>query len=71
MWDVGGQATKLWKHYFDHIDAIIFAVDSTANQKYMQKSKQEIVKLLKDPALEKVPVLLMMNKMDLKDTLEF
>jgi hypothetical protein len=31
MWDVGGQATKLWKHYFDHIDAIIFVVDATAN----------------------------------------
>ena len=31
MWDVGGQATKLCKHYFDHIDAIIFVVDATAN----------------------------------------
>ena len=33
MWDVGGQATKLWKHYFDHIDAIVFVVDSTASKK--------------------------------------
>ena len=31
MWDVGGQATKLWKHYFDHIDAIIYVLDSTCN----------------------------------------
>jgi len=33
MWDVGGQATKLWKHYFEHIDAIIFVVDSTSDTK--------------------------------------
>ena len=29
LWDVGGQATKLWKHYFDKIDAVIFVIDST------------------------------------------
>ena len=43
MWDVGGQATKLWKHYFDHIDAIIFVVDSLSTAKYIQKSKNEII----------------------------
>jgi hypothetical protein len=29
MWDVGGQATKLWKHYFDHIDTIMFVLDAS------------------------------------------
>ena len=29
LWDVSGQATRLWKHYFDKINAIIFVVDST------------------------------------------
>ena len=62
LWDVGGQATKLWKHYFDHIDAIIFAVDCTSNDLRLQKSKKEIAKLIKDPALENVPILLMLNK---------
>lgn len=28
LWDVSGQATRLWKHYFDKINAIIFVVDS-------------------------------------------
>lgn len=32
MWDVGGQATKLWKHYFDHIDAILFVIDSACSE---------------------------------------
>ena len=29
MWDVGGAATKLWKHYYDKIDAIVFVIDSS------------------------------------------
>jgi hypothetical protein len=56
MWDVGGQATKLWKHYFDKIDAILFVIDAYAAQKdpsgkAMTKSKTELHKMAKDPAL--------------------
>ena len=29
LWDVGGSARKLWKHYYDKVDGIIFVVDST------------------------------------------
>ena len=35
FWDVGGQATKLWKHYFDHIDAVVFVIDSTDEEKLL------------------------------------
>lgn len=42
MWDVGGQATKLWKHYFDKIDAIIFAIDSTCDQNRLARSNVEL-----------------------------
>lgn len=74
MWDVGGQATKLWKHYFDKIDAIIFVVDAAQvnrdpEGRYIQKSKFELHKLSKDPALQKVPILVMVNKIDLLDEL--
>lgn len=68
MWDVGGQATKLWKHYFDHIDAIMFVVDCVSDDVRLEKTKKEINKLIKDPALENVPILLMLNKQDLKDS---
>lgn len=72
MWDVGGQATKLWKHYFDKIDAILFVIDANAaildpNGKAMQKSKTELHKMAKDQALSTVPILLMVNKIDLVD----
>ncbi len=45
FWDVGGQATKLWKHYFDHIDAVIFVLDSTDEEKLMF-AKDELRRLL-------------------------
>lgn len=65
MWDVGGQATKLWKHYFDKIDAIIYAIDATADAPLLQKNRVELSKVCKDKALENVPVILMINKVDL------
>jgi small GTP-binding protein len=33
FWDVGGQAVRLWKHYFDSIDAIIYVIDSTDKER--------------------------------------
>ena len=66
MWDVGGQATKLWKHYFDHIDAIIYVVDSTCDDKRLEKNKNELGKLGKDPSLQGVPLLVMLNKQDMQ-----
>ena len=35
FWDVGGQATKLWKHYFDHIEAVVFVLDSTDEERLL------------------------------------
>ena len=62
MWDVGGQATKLWKHYFDHIDAIIYVVDSTCDDKRLHKNQSELSKIGNDPSLKDVPLLVMLNK---------
>ena len=80
FWDVGGQATKLWKHYFDHIDAVIFVVDSTDEEKLFF-ARDELKRLLsiagKDATaasstaggsegLGDVPFLLMYNKKDME-----
>jgi GTPase SAR1 family protein len=64
MWDVGGQATKLWKHYFDHIDAVIFVVDSADEEKLLF-AKEELSRLVKDEGLTEVPFLLYYNKQDM------
>ena len=64
IWDVGGQATKLWKHYFDHINAIIFVIDSTDEEKLLF-ARDELNKIIKDESLLGVPLLIMYNKSDL------
>ena len=64
FWDVGGQATKLWKHYFDSVDGLIFVVDSTDRGR-IAKAKAELSRVGKDPSLSQVPDLLMFNKCDL------
>jgi len=66
FWDVGGQAVRLWKHYFDSIDAIIYVVDSTDKER-ITKARDEVHKISKDPALAGVPYLIMLNKIDLED----
>jgi signal recognition particle receptor subunit beta len=61
---VGGQATKLWKHYFDKIDAIVFVIDSTDEEKLLF-ARDEFQRILRDPALEATPALVFFNKSDL------
>ena len=50
FWDVGGQATKLWKHYFDSVDGLVFVIDST-DQSRIVKAKAELYRVGNDPAL--------------------
>ncbi len=66
FWDVGGQATKLWKHYFDSINGVIFVVDSTDDPRLMFVH-DELHGITADEALKKVPFLVYFNKRDLAD----
>ena len=66
FWDVGGQATKLWKHYFDHIEGVVFVIDSTDEEKLMF-AKEELKRVLSDESLGIAPFLLFYNKQDLAD----
>jgi len=66
FWDVGGQATKLWKHYFDSIDAVVFVIDSTDDTRLMFVH-DELHAVSQDAALKGVPFLIYLNKRDLVD----
>ena len=66
FWDVGGQATKLWKHYFDSIDGIFYVVDS-ADRERLKKARDELHRVGRDPAVGGVPYVIMINKSDLED----
>ena len=61
LWDVSGQATKLWKHYFESINAIIFVIDSSDKDR-MEKVKVELQKIAEDEELANAPILVFANK---------
>ena len=69
LWDVSGQATKLWKHYFDKINAIIFVIDSS-DQGKLAKVKQQMVKVCNDPDLGEAPIVIYYNKQDIEGALK-
>ena len=68
IWDVGGQATMLWKHYYQNTQAVIFVVDS-ADKSKMANAKSELFKLLDESSLSVCPILIYCNKQDLPNAL--
>ncbi len=68
LWDVSGQATRLWKHYFDKINAIIFVVDSSDREK-MPRAQEELHRVITDEELSQAPVLIFANKQDVPGAL--
>ena len=64
----GKQASRLWKHYFDSIDAVIFVIDS-ADKKRMFMVHEMLMRVNKDPNLTGVPFLVLLNKQDLENKL--
>ena len=65
LWDVSGQATRLWKHYFDKINAIIFVVDSSDRER-ISRAQEELHRVIADPELSQAPILVFANKQDLQ-----
>ena len=63
---MGGQATRLWKHYFDSVSGIIYVVDCTDKARLV-KARDELHKVSRDEALAGVPYLILINKWDLED----
>jgi GTPase SAR1 family protein len=55
---------KLWKHYYDRVDGIIFVVDST-DQDRIEAVNSELANILLEPTLKEVPILVMCNKTDI------
>ena len=70
MWDVGGQdkLRRLWRHYFDNNDAIIFVVDSNDRDR-VSIAKDELQKLTSEDALRDATLLVFANKQDLPNAM--
>ena len=66
LWDVSGQATRLWKHYFDKIHAIIFVIDSNDSER-LNKAKTLLHRCFSDKDLAAAPILIFANKQDMNE----
>tara|TARA_Y100000817_G_scaffold127142_1_gene99692 strand:+ start:2861 stop:3394 length:534 start_codon:yes stop_codon:yes gene_type:complete len=64
--DLGGQDSirKLWHHYFNGTDALVFVIDSADKNRFPLVSK-ELNNLLTNPMIRDIPILLFANKQDL------
>jgi ADP-ribosylation factor protein 1 len=70
IWDVGGsdRIRILWRHYYANTKAIIYVVDCS-DCPSLEESKEELWKMMEEPELENVPILIYANKCDLPTAL--
>ena len=57
-----------WRHYFERTDGLVFVVDSNDRDR-MGEVRDELWRLLNEPQLIRVPVLVLANKQDLPGAL--
>jgi small GTP-binding protein len=71
VWDIGGQdlLRKLWRHYYENVDAIIYIVDSNDRER-IELAKQELMKCLEDDNLRNASVMVYANKQDLPNSMD-
>ena len=70
VWDIGGQdkIRKLWRFYYDATDGLIFVVDSSDRDR-INDAKEELQRLLGEPEMENVVLLVLANKQDLPNAM--
>jgi small GTP-binding protein len=65
FWDVGGQATMLWSHYYEDTNAILFAID-LSDEARMEQVHTEFKKLAEESVLQNCPIIIVGNKIDIE-----
>merc|ERR1712087_81566 len=65
-YDLGGHETarRIWKDYFAAVDGVIFLVDA-ADRTRFQEAQEELHRLLEEPSLAQVPIVVLGNKIDI------
>eukprot|EP01087_Luapelamoeba_hula_P020415 TRINITY_DN695_c2_g1_i1.p1 TRINITY_DN695_c2_g1~~TRINITY_DN695_c2_g1_i1.p1 ORF type:complete len:180 (-),score=20.93 TRINITY_DN695_c2_g1_i1:64-603(-) len=71
VWDVGGQdrIRKLWRHYYEGADGVIFVVDSNDRER-IEEASQVMNAMLQDDYLRDSILLVLANKQDLPEALK-
>ncbi|XP_060071547.1 GTP-binding protein SAR1-like [Ylistrum balloti] len=64
-YDLGGHAImrRVWLDYFPAVDGIVYMVDA-ADRERLQESKTELTRILDDPEIPPIPILILGNKTD-------
>ena len=70
IWDIGGQdrLRPLWRHYYDNTNGIIFVLDS-ADEARIKLARDEIHKMMEEPALVDAKLVVFANKQDMPNAL--
>jgi GTPase SAR1 family protein len=63
VWDIGGQKAirPYWKNYYENTDGMVFVVDSSDEER-LDECVEELLSLLSEELLSKVPLLVYANK---------
>lgn len=70
VWDVGGQGEMRsnWKYYLDDCEALVFVVDGVDRAR-LGEAQKALRKVLKEEALKGVPLMVLVNKKDLPNSM--
>jgi len=70
LWDLGGQRQfrGMWERYCRDVDVIVFVVDAS-DEKALDVAHDELRRLLSHVVLDRIPLLVLLNKNDLPDAL--
>merc|ERR1712228_1098446 len=72
FWDLPGQTNfrKIWTHYFKEVHGIVFMIDS-ADTERLNEARYELHKLFNEYDLKYAPILILANKQDLKQAVDY
>jgi len=64
--DLGGHETarRIWKDYTASVDGIVFLVDAADRTRFLE-AREELTRLLEDPSLRHLPIVVLGNKIDI------
>jgi ADP-ribosylation factor protein 1 len=66
IWDIGGQdrLRPLWRHYYEGTNGIMFVIDSVDVAR-LKLAREEVHKMMEEPALAEAKLLVLANKQDM------